>query len=150
MRTVLAPSTQRGTPAHHEPLRRTLTRSLAIAGAAGAGLAVRRRDVALFLPVALLALWVALGGHYVERAFLDGARPRIASDRLTQAAARLAVWFVGGVVLYASMGAAARASSAPSLHLPWWGGGVAFVGVELVVHAVLAVRGLPNAYDGRG
>jgi hypothetical protein len=32
----------------------------------------------------------------------------------------------------------------------WWVGGVAFIGIELVVHLALQVRGRPSFYNGRG
>ena len=32
----------------------------------------------------------------------------------------------------------------------WWGAGLAFIGVELVAHAVLAARRHPSFYDGTG
>jgi hypothetical protein len=32
----------------------------------------------------------------------------------------------------------------------WWIGGVAFIGVELVAHFVLSLRGRPSFYNGRG
>jgi hypothetical protein len=31
----------------------------------------------------------------------------------------------------------------------WWFGGIAFIVVELVVHLVMRLRGLPSFYDGR-
>jgi hypothetical protein len=33
---------------------------------------------------------------------------------------------------------------------PWWTGGAAFVGLELLVHLLLHTRGEPSFYDGRG
>jgi hypothetical protein len=32
----------------------------------------------------------------------------------------------------------------------WWLASLVFVGIELGVHAILVIRGLPNFYDGRG
>jgi hypothetical protein len=32
----------------------------------------------------------------------------------------------------------------------WWLGGLAFIGLELVVHLVLQLRGQPSFYNGRG
>ena len=55
------------------------------------------------------------------------------------------------VLLYLSMAATARALTieAPPLRL-WWYGGSLLIGVEFAVHAVMAIRGLPNFYNGRG
>jgi len=33
---------------------------------------------------------------------------------------------------------------------PWWIGGLGFIGLELVVHLVLQLRGRPSFYNGRG
>src|SRR5438105_7770866 len=91
-----------------EPLRRTLARNVALAASVGVVLAVQRHSLRLVLPIAVLALWFSLGGHYVEVAFLNGLRARISKGRLTQVALRLLVWFAGGVVLYVLMGAASH------------------------------------------
>jgi hypothetical protein len=143
--------TRSGSPRFEEPFRRTLARNLTIAAVVGAVFAIQRRDLELLLPVTILAMWFSLGGHYVELAFLNGVRPRIPQRRITQALARLLVWSCGGAVLYACVAATARALpvAAPPLKL-WWFGSVLFIGVELAVHAVLAIRGLGSFYDGRG
>ena len=124
---------------------------MTLAVAVGAVLALQRHDVKLLLPVAALALWFTLGGHYVEVAFLNGLRARIPQGRLTQAGVRLLAWLIGGVLLYVAMAATARALpiEPPPLRL-WWCGGFLLIGVELVVHALLVIRGLPNFYNGRG
>ena len=69
-----------------------------------------------------------------------------------QVAARLAIWFAGGVGLALGMHLTAMAlgASRPARWPAWWVGGVAFIGVELVVHLVLQLRGRPSFYNGRG
>ncbi|SRR6266498_2199826 len=138
-------------PRFEEPFRRTLARTVALAAIVGAVLALQRHDLKLLLPIAALALWFSLGGHYLELAFLNELRPRVPPGRLMQAVVRVLVWLSGGVVLYVGMAATARALpiEAPPLRL-WWFGGFLLVGVELVVHALLAVRRRPNFYNGRG
>lgn len=32
----------------------------------------------------------------------------------------------------------------------WWMGGAAFIGVELIAHAAIQLRGTPSFYNGRG
>jgi hypothetical protein len=134
-----------------EPLARTLARTVAIALGIGAVLAFRSRDPRLWAPLSGLALWFSLGGHYVEVLFLNAMRPRLAGTRVAQVTARLAVWFAGGAMLYVAMAITARFLPVrpPSLGR-WWLGGLFFIGLELIVHAILAVRSLPNFYDGRG
>jgi hypothetical protein len=134
-----------------EPFRRTLARNVALAAVAGVVFALLRRNLHLLLPIAALALWFSLGGHYVELAFLNGVRTRLPQRRFPQVLARLLVWACGGVVLYAGMATTARALpvAPPPLRL-WWFGSILFVGLELVVHAFLAVRGRPSFYNGRG
>lgn len=138
-------------PRFEEPFRRTLARNVTIAGVVGAVFAFQRRDLRLLLPVTALALWFSLGGHYVELAFLNELRARLPRRRLTQALVRLLVWAGGGAFLYACMAATARALPIGTPPLGrWWFGGVLFIGIELAVHTVLAIRGSPNFYDGRG
>jgi len=137
--------------AFEEPLRRTLARNVAIAAGVGVVLALQRHRLRLLLPIAALALWFSLGGHYVELAFLNSVRARFSQDRLTQAGLRLLVWFGGGVGLYVLMAASARLLplEPPPLRM-WWYGGLLLIGVELAVHGLLAVRGRRNFYSGRG
>lgn len=104
----------------------------------------------------LLVLWLSFGGHWVELWFLNWLRPRLSGARAVQVGARALVWFVGGTVLAIGMGLTAMA---PGGFRParwsawgpaWWLGGLAFIGIELVIHLVLQLRGRPSFYNGRG
>jgi hypothetical protein len=133
-----------------EPLWRLLARNLAIAAVVSAAITVRH-EFRAFLPVVAVALWPALGGHYVELAFGNIVRLRISPARFTQTIARLLVWFAGGVLLYLCMCATSRLL--PIRPLPfrlWWFGGFLFIALELAVHGFMAIRRLPNFYNGRG
>jgi hypothetical protein len=134
-----------------EPLRRTLARNVALAAGVGVVFALQGHSLRLLLPITALALWFSLGGHYVELAFLNGLRARLSKGRLTHVALRLVVWFAGGAVLYVLMAASAwiLPLEAPPLRM-WWYGGLLLIGVELAVHGLLAMRGKPNFYSGRG
>lgn len=137
-------------PRVEEPLGRVLRRTIGIALVVGAVFALRTHHPRTLLPMAVAALWPSLGGHYVELAFLNGLRPRLPSRRALQVAARLAVWLLAGVVFYLLMALTTRLL--PLRGLPWrwcWVGGPAFIAVELLAHVGLALRGLPNFYDGR-
>src|SRR5262245_58939558 len=143
--------TDNSSPTDEESFPRMVVRNVAIATAVSAAVTLPRHDYKSFLPVAALALWPSFGGHYVEMAFDNAVRSRISQGRLIQAAARLLVWFVGGVLLYMCMVVTSR--FLPIRALPpglWWCGGFVFVGIELVVHTILAMRGRPNFYNGRG
>ena len=135
-----------------EPLRTTLLRTGIIAVAIGAALTLPRGHIARWPAATLIALWPALGGHFVELLFLNVLRPRLPATRGVQIATRLLVWFVGGVVLALGMYATALAVIGPR-PLRWPAlliAGVAFVGIELIVHLVLQLRRRPSFYDGRG
>ena len=137
---------------YREPLRATLLRNGLIALAVGGVLAALHGGVGRWPAAALVALWPALGGHCVEVGFLNGLRPRISRARAVQVAARVAIWFVGGMVLALGMALTARAMGAtgPGWWPSWWVGGLAFVAIELVAHGGLRFRGRPCFYDGRG
>ena len=134
-----------------EPLRRTVARNVALAVGFGVVFALQRHRLRLLFPIAALALWFSLGGHYVELAFLNALRARFSQGALTQAGLRLLVWFAGGVVLYVLMAASARILplEPPPLRM-WWYGGLLLIRVELAVHGLLAMRGRPNFYRGHG
>jgi hypothetical protein len=133
-----------------EPLQRTLLRNLAIAFVVGVIVASLRRSTQPFLPTLALALWPSLGGHFVELAFLNFVRYRIPAARPWQALARLCLWYAGGCALYLCMSGSAHFlpfAPLPLSFLPW--SGLAFMGIELLAHAFLALRGQPSFYDGR-
>lgn len=126
-------------------------RNVTIAAVAGAGLAIHDRELSLWPSCSVLALWFSLGGHYVEVLFSNRIRPRFRTVRRTLMISRLLVWFAGGALLYVGMAITARALPlAPPGFRLWWFGGLLLVGIELVVHAVLALRGRPNFYRGNG
>jgi hypothetical protein len=118
---------------------------LVIAEALGGG--IRRWPMAT-----LLALWPALGGHGIEIFFLNWLRPRLPSGRFVQVTARLIVWFAGGCALAVAMRltAAALQGFSPPRAPIWWVGGIGFIGIELVAHLVLQLRGHNSFYNGRG
>ena len=135
-----------------EPLRVTLLRTGLIAVIVGAVLALRRGELARWPLATLLVLWPSLGGHWVELWFLNWLRPRLSAARAVQVGARVAVWFIGGVVLALGMclTAMALAGFRPARWPAWWVGGAAFIGIELVAQLAPLLRGRPNFYNGRG
>src|SRR3954462_12987865 len=85
---------------YREPLRTTLVRTGIIALVIGALLARGSGGGLAAWPMAtLLALWPAFGGHWVELWFLNWLRPRLPRTPIVQFGARVATWFVGGIVL---------------------------------------------------
>lgn len=137
---------------YREPLRTTLVRTGVIALVVGAVLAWFWGGLARWPLATLLVLWPSFGGHWVEVWFLNWLRPRLSNSRAVQVMARIAVWFVGGVVLALGMGltATALAGVRSTQWLPWWIGGLGFIGIELFAHLGLQLIGRPSFYNGRG
>jgi hypothetical protein len=136
-----------------EPLRVTLLRTVAIAAVVGAALAAESHGGLRRWPLMLiLVLWVSFGGHWVELWYLNWLRPRLNAAVTVQAAARIGTWYLGGCILVLGMCLTATALDAlPPARWPrWWLGGLAFIGIELLVHLVLQLRGKPSFYNGRG
>ena len=137
---------------YREPLRTTLVRTGAIALIAGAVLARWWGGLARWPTATLLMLWLSFGGHFVELWFLNWLRPRLPAARAVQVGARVAVWFVGGTALALGMALTAMAIAGfrPAQWSAVWLGGLAFIGIELVAHLALQLRGRPSFYNGRG
>jgi hypothetical protein len=135
---------------HREPLSSTLIRTAAIALVAGAAVAHWWGGLARWPLATLLLLWPAFGGHWVELWFLNWLRPRLSGSRAIQVVSRIVVWFIGGTALALGMSLTAMTLGRP-LHWPhWWVGGLGFIGIELVAHLGLQLRGRPSFYNGRG
>jgi hypothetical protein len=136
---------------YHEPLRSTLLRTGLIALGIGAVLAWRTEGLSRWPMLTLLALWPSLGGHFVEILFLNVLRPRLPVSRAVQLPARIAIWFAAGIVFALCMTLTASAlTGVERRHFPIWIAGCAFIGIELVAHLVLQLRGCPSFYNGRG
>jgi len=137
---------------YREPIRVTLIRTVSIALVAGAAVALPMGGVRLWPAVSLLMLWPAFGGHWIDLLFLNGLRPHLPANRLIQLLSRLLVWFVGGVALAIGVQLTAKALfDHPRLFsLTWATAGAAFIGIELVAHAALHLRGRPSFYNGLG
>jgi hypothetical protein len=134
-----------------EPIRRVLARNLVIAIGVGVVVASLRHAPFRVLPVALVALWPSLGGHFVEIAFLDGVRPRLPRARVAQASARVVWWLACGALLGGAMIATTHALRIAAPPWRWsWRGAPIFVGIELLAHAMLALRGRASFYRGDG
>jgi len=135
-----------------EPLRTTLTRTLTIALVAGAVVARRNGGLRAWPIATILMLWPSFGGHWMEFWYLNWLRPSLSPRRGIQATARLATWFVGGMVLALGLALTAAALTRPRpipWHL-WWAAGLAMIAIELVVHTLAAIRGRPSFFNGRG
>lgn len=135
-----------------EPLGTTLMRTIAIALVAGALFAQRWGGLARWPAASVMMLWPALGGHFLDLWFLNWLRPRLPRDRGVQIAARLVLWFLGGVLFLFAMRLTGIAliGARPAPRAPWWIGGLAFIAIELTAQLVLRLRGRPSFYDGRG
>ena len=122
-----------------------------IACVVGGAIALSFRKWSTWPLATLLVLWPSFGGHWVEVWFLNWLRPRVSSTPGVQAAARVLVWFAGGSLL--SLGMRLTASAFVQWQSPqwltWWLGGVAFVGIELLMHLFMQLRGGPSFYNGR-
>ena len=121
-------------------------------GAGAAIAAAARGGLARWPAATLLAFWPSFGGHWIEVWFLNWLRPRIPAARRVQVVSRLGVWFAGGTLLAIGMVLTARALGWFRMaHWPaWWVGGAGFIGIELVAHLALQLRGRPGFYNGRG
>jgi hypothetical protein len=135
-----------------EPIRRSLFRTVVIALVAGGAIALLSRKWTVWPLATLLVLWPSFGGHWVEVWYLNWLRPRLSPARGVQLATRVLVWFAGGALLALGMRLTASAFGEwRSPHwLTWWAGGAAFVGIELVMHLLIQLRGQPSFYNGRG
>lgn len=137
---------------HREPIRDTLLRTITIALVAGTVLTLSAKGRLSWPTAVLVMLWPSLGGHFIELWFLNWLRPRLPAERGVQLVARLGLWFAGGVLFAALMALTARAllGGTSVRLLPWWVAGLGFIGIELVAHLGLRVRGRPSVYDGLG
>ena len=137
---------------YREPIRSVILRTGTIALVIGAVIATFWGGVARWPLAALLSLWPTFGGHWVEVWFLNWLRPRLSIRHGVQVATRVSLWFIAGVGIAIAMRLTliALAGVSPRHWPAWWLSGCAFIGIELMAHLVLQVRGRPNFYNGLG
>ena len=133
-------------PKFHEPFPKTLGRNGLIAAVAGLSLAAARGRLNLWLPLAVVALWFSLGGHYVEVGYLNGLRPRLSVGVPQRLLARVSLWFAGGCVLYLGAAASSGVLGVPMKGANFWMGGLGLIGIELLAHSALRFRGRPSIF----
>lgn len=148
-----------------ERLATTLTRTILIALVVASVLTVvRLRHVPSSMAESRFALallvsvaWISVGGHWVELFYLNVLRPRRAHwPDASLALLRLTVWLIGGTILALaaitthSLVATAHPPRPPQLITALKFGGPLFVGVELIVHTLLALKGRPSFWNRRG
>ena len=143
-----------------EPLRETALRALRIAIIVGSICALVRHRGRVLAPhaittwvvTALLGLWIAFAGHWVEVFYLNWLRQRLPRERPAQIMARLAFWFLGGIAITGGMALVRPVEATLRLQFaPWWASGILFIGLELFVHMfALQLRGKPSFYNGKG
>jgi len=127
----------------HEPLRVTLVRTGLLALAVGFVAALLQHQPASWPLWTAFAVWFTFGGHWVEVFFLNSFSSRLAATRGAQVTGRVVTWLVGGTVLMIGARMTVSLLSTPAPRLPaWWLGGPAFIGLELLVHALSRLRGL--------
>jgi hypothetical protein len=135
-----------------EPLGRTLIRTVTVASVIGGAIALLSRRWSSWPLATLLVLWPSFGGHWVEVWFLNWLRPRVSPSPFVQKTTRVLVWFASGYLL--ALGMALTASVFVPWRSPrwltWWLPGATFIGIELVAHLMLQLRGRPSFYNGRG
>ena len=134
-------------------MKRVLLRNFVLAAIAGGIVASRWGGFGRWPLAAILALWFSLGGYLVEALFLNVIKPRLPADRARQTVSRVITWLLGGSLL--GLGMALTGAFLTRMHRlsQWpapWLLGLGFVGLELLVHAMLVARREPNFYDGRG
>src|SRR5262245_54712990 len=129
---------------YRESLRVTVFRTGTIAVVLGAVLALLRGSLTHWPMAALLVLWFSFGGHWVELFFLNWLRPRLPIASTAQIVTRMGLWFVGSTILAIGMKLTADLLGYRPMNWPaWWIGGLAFIGLELVVHLFMHLRGIP-------
>jgi hypothetical protein len=150
---------------HRESLTATVTRTFAIAIVlAFMGNLIHFRHLPKtsgewhrWLTLVVFVAWFSFGGHWVELAYLNGIRPKIAhwSD-ISLSFVRLTVWLIGGTILL--LGAIMSRDLILNSEFPGYSnifpavlyGGPVFCAIELVVHVLLFHRGKPSFFNFRG
>ncbi len=164
-RTPLPPPDPARFQPYHEPFRTTLLRTGLIALALGSigsivhqgRLPAGRTDVYAWMVLVLCVLWFSLGGHWVELAYLNCLRPRIAKwpDHVL-VWVRIGTWLLGGSVL--ALGIVTTYGLLMVGQMPGTGllrralflGGPVFAVIELVPHTLLTALGRPSFWNRRG
>ena len=101
----------------------------------------------------ILKLYDWLCPHFANKGtFVARNAPHLPTAPAIQIAARIATWFAGGIILAICMRlTSAMLPGSTAVRVPaWWICGLAFIGVEMIAHLALQLRGRPSFYNARG
>jgi hypothetical protein len=140
---------------YREPFLHSLTRNLMIALVVSLAVSLIFKSRHWGISGRLIAvntlsiLWISLGGHGVELLYLNAIRFFLPFNRALEAIVRLLVWHAGGLLLFFAMSVTQRAFQVPPIPPFTFYDGFIFIGIELIAHLALLLRGKDSFWNGR-
>ncbi len=103
----------------------------------------------LFGMIWLIAFCIVFGGHWLELVFINYLKFGLPGNILLLYFVRIAYWFLCSVPLFIAANAVANLFSHTTQHLGrWWAFGLIYIGIQLLMHAIMHIRLRKSFYNG--
>ncbi|MDB5134129.1 MAG: hypothetical protein JWP37_732 [Mucilaginibacter sp.] len=92
---------------------------------------------------------VVFGGHWLELVFINYLKFALPKNILLLYLIRVAYWFLCAIPLFFVMNLICNSFSHKTGHLGhWWAFGFFYIGIELLMHAIMQMRFKKSFYNG--
>ena len=105
-----------------------------------------KSKAAIFGVVWLAAFCIVFGGHWLELLFINEIKFKLPKNMLLIYFVRLGYWFICSIPLYILANWVVSFFSNKTK--PWWTFGFVYIGIQLLIHAIMHMRLKKSFYNG--
>jgi hypothetical protein len=102
----------------------------------------------LFAAIWLMIFCIVFGGHWLELMFINYIKLLLPQNRILLYFARIIYWFLSAIPLFMLATWVGSLLINQGLRLGnWWAFGFFYIGIELLMHAIMHLRGKKSFYN---
>ena len=108
-----------------------------------------KNKLILFEMIWLVAFCIVFGGHWLELVFINHIKFSLPKNILLLYFIRIGYWFLCSIPLFFMADLAASSFTNKTVHLgQWWAFGFFYIGIQLLMHAIMHIRFKKSFYNG--
>jgi len=108
-----------------------------------------KSKLTLFEMIWAMVFCILFGGHWLELVFINYIKFALPKNIFLWYGTRIVYWFLCAIPLFYLMNFVANLFSYQAGHLGgWWVFGLFYIGIQLVMHAIMQIRVKKSFYNG--
>ena len=108
-----------------------------------------KSKLTLFEMIWSMVFCIVFGGHWLELVFINSIKFALPKNIFLWRCLRIVYWFLCAIPLFFLMNLVANLFQYPAGHLGrWWVFGLFYIGIQLVMHALMHTRFKKSFYNG--